>query len=744
MNIFELVGTIAINNRAANESLKDTTQKAERTGKKIREAFKSIGSATLKAGKVVVGAATAAGTAWAATVESTRDYRTDMAKLDTAFTSNGHSAENAMATYKALQAALGESDQAVEAANHLSVMCKSEEQLSKWTDICVGVFSQFGDSLPIEGLTEAANETVKVGQVTGPLADALNWVGISEENMNKKLKACRTEQERQKLLLNTLYPMYKDQAEQYRENAGSIMKANEANDNLTRAMANLGAVGEPIMTGLKNWIANMIQASVPQLDALISKFGGISSAWDTMIWPLVQSTFKVTLGMDVPPWSEIESQVKSWWSGTAKPALDGLIRHELGIELPDFQQIRNDLIAGIDGLMTPEMKASFSNIGNGLVEAFGTGTQAVNGVLTGAKDFGQWCIENRDTVKGFFEALGANAMGSAEGAVSVIGLMADAIKGLADIGVETVTGALTWTLEHGEAVGLALDAIALGLMAAAVAAHPYAAAIVAAATALGLMKEYGGEDRYDHFFDGYTDAELAKLQEYVEASRAYAQAQKAVQDALDQGEDGIRQSAAAEAAKARLEAIRKTIDDGLIGIYNSWNLGQDGYTDGMYFDVPVRVAEGSREAMQSDVSDMNLTANVKLYPDYSGMGGVTRVLGGRIAAASTTVKWNAEGAVFRRPTIFSTHAGFQGVGEAGPEAVAPIGVLEQYVANAVARQNAGMVTAMQSMLTILSQISENTAGGQQVILDSGAVVGHLAPAMDARLGTIGSRKGRGN
>lgn len=710
MNIFELAGTIAINNRDANNALKDTSQKAERAGKQIQEAFKKMGSATLKVGKVVVGTATAVGTAWAATVESTRDYRTAMAKLDTAFTTNGHSAKTATATYKALQSVLGETDKTVEAANHLAVMCENEEQLSKWTDICVGVFSQFGDSLPIEGLTEAANETAKTGAVTGVLADALNWVGISEDDFNLKLKACRTEQERQKLMLNTLYPMYKQQAEQYRENADSILKANEANDNLTRAMASLGAIGEPIMTGLKNWIADMINASVPHLDTLITKFGEIDSVWNELIWPLVQRTFKVAFGIDVP----------------------------------DFQQIRNDLIAGIDGLMTPEMKTAFANIGSGLVEAFGTGTEAVNTVLSGAKDFGQWCVDNKETVGGFFAALGANAMGNAEGAVSVIQLLADAIHGLAEIGIETVTGALQWTLEHGEEVGLALDAIALGLMAAAVAAHPYASAITAAAFALGLMKEYGGEDRYDHFFNGYSDEELANLQRYVDASREYAEARQAINDALDRGEDGMRESAAVEAAEAKLKAIKETIDDDLIGIYNSWNLGQDGYTDGMYFNVPVRAAEGSEAEMQSEVGDMNLTATVKLYPDYSGMSSVSRTLGGRLSAASTTVRWNADGAVFSKPTIFNTRAGMQGVGEAGPEAVAPIGVLQQYVASAVASQNAGMLAVLQSMLTTLNQISANTAGGQQVVLDSGAVVGQLAPAMDARLGIIGNRKGRGN
>lgn len=49
-----------------------------------------------------------------------------------------------------------------------------------------------------------------------------------------------------------------------------------------------------------------------------------------------------------------------------------------------------------------------------------------------------------------------------------------------------------------------------------------------------------------------------------------------------------------------------------------------------------------------------------------------------------SVKWNAEGAIFNKPTIFNTaNQGLQGVGEAGAEAVAPIDTLVGYVKTAV-------------------------------------------------------------
>lgn len=50
---------------------------------------------------------------------------------------------------------------------------------------------------------------------------------------------------------------------------------------------------------------------------------------------------------------------------------------------------------------------------------------------------------------------------------------------------------------------------------------------------------------------------------------------------------------------------------------------------------------------------------------------------------SVSVQWYAKGAVFDNATIIPTMYGLKGVGEAGPEAVAPVDVLQNYVAAAV-------------------------------------------------------------
>lgn len=277
MELFRLLGTIIVNNQQANEALEETADKASETGKETESTFSKISTAAGGIVKAIVGAGVALGGAWLAAVEGTREYREEMGKLDTAFQVSGHSSEVAKQTYSELNAVLGDSGQAVEAAQHLAKLTDNEKDLQTWTDICTGVYATFGESLPIEGLTEAANETAKTGELTGGLVDALNWAGISEEQFQEKLDSCTTEQERQKLIMDTLNSTYKEASDQYKETNKDVMDAQKAQERLTDAFAELGRIGEPILTAIKEKVADMVTAAGPHLEALIQKVKDIST-----------------------------------------------------------------------------------------------------------------------------------------------------------------------------------------------------------------------------------------------------------------------------------------------------------------------------------------------------------------------------------------------------------------------------------------------------------------------------------
>lgn len=262
------------------DEMRDAAQQTDKFGDEIDDAADKTDKASgklEKVGSVLKGLAVTAGAAVAAAgaalagltksfldlAEFTREYREDQAKLDAAFTTAGFTAEQAGEAYTGFYAILGEEDRSVEAVNHLAKLCSTEEELAQWTDIAAGVWATFGDSLPIEGLTEAANETAKTGTITGQLADALNWAGVNEEAFQTALDGCSSEQERAALITDTLNGLYQEAAENYKTLNGDVMEAQRAQALLTDAYAQLGAIAEPIMTTLKTMAADVLTAMIP-------------------------------------------------------------------------------------------------------------------------------------------------------------------------------------------------------------------------------------------------------------------------------------------------------------------------------------------------------------------------------------------------------------------------------------------------------------------------------------------------
>lgn len=266
----------ALNNTKADmvkiqKEIDDTSEKL----KKSKIDWESVGDTVGKVGKAIgagvaamCAAIGAAAGAFLGLAESTREARVNMGKLETGFTTAGHSAEDAKKTYTELYGILGDDGQATEAAAHLAKLTKNEKELATWTDIATGVYATFGDSLPIENLTEAANETAKTGAITGGLADALNWAGVSEDEFQASLDKCSTEQERQALITKTLNGLYSDAAEKYREVNGDIIDAQKATASLNSAMAELGAIAEPIVTKLKQLAAELLQQITPFVELI--------------------------------------------------------------------------------------------------------------------------------------------------------------------------------------------------------------------------------------------------------------------------------------------------------------------------------------------------------------------------------------------------------------------------------------------------------------------------------------------
>lgn len=295
LDLFKLFGTVIIETKDAIDALEETADKAEEASESVDD----LGSESKAAGKTTLSSllplpdkflkvATAAGavvtavgaiaTAMVSVADNTREYRLEMGKLETAFTTSGHSAEAATNTYNELYSVLGETDRSVEASQHLARLCATEEELKQWTDICIGAFASFDDSLPIEGLVEAANETAKTGQLTGVLADALNWAGVNEEDFQAKLSACTTEQERASVITETMASLYGEVGDAYKKNNADVIAATEAQEKLNAAMARWGEICEPIVTMFREGLAAAINFAADAFEYLTDPVGTAARA----------------------------------------------------------------------------------------------------------------------------------------------------------------------------------------------------------------------------------------------------------------------------------------------------------------------------------------------------------------------------------------------------------------------------------------------------------------------------------
>ena len=343
MEIFRLIGSVFVDTDKADKSLKKTDKSAEGLGSKLLSAGKAAG----KFAAGVAGAAVAAGAALVGVAETTREYRTEQGKLQAAFETSGFSAETARKTYEGLNGVLGDSGQAVEAANHLAKLTTNEKDLATWTDICTGVYATFGDSLPIEGLTEAANETAKTGALTGGLADALNWAGVNEDKFQASLDKCSTEQERQALITDTLNGLYSDAADKYREVNGAVIDANVAQDNLNNAMAGIGAAVEPFLTMGKQLLADVLEKLTPVLSSLAETVipllsGALASISETVLPIFTQAIEWVAVNV-LPLLTSALSTVGGWFD-SIKTKLD-----ESGIT---FSSVMTGVQTLFSGVMT--------------------------------------------------------------------------------------------------------------------------------------------------------------------------------------------------------------------------------------------------------------------------------------------------------------------------------------------------------------------------------------------------------
>ena len=239
------------------EEVASAADKAETSLKDAGKEASNFGD-YLKAGAIVEGSkAIISGLSNIA--DESREYMKIMGSLEISSQAAGYTAEQTASSYKTLYGVLGDDQTAATTTANLQALGLSQSQLDQIINGTIGAWATYGDSIPIDGLSEAINETVKTGNVTGTFADVLNWAGTSEDAFNEKLQAANSESERANLVLQELANQgLLSAGEAWKENNEALFENNQANADLQEQLSELGEAVMPIITAVTQGIANIL------------------------------------------------------------------------------------------------------------------------------------------------------------------------------------------------------------------------------------------------------------------------------------------------------------------------------------------------------------------------------------------------------------------------------------------------------------------------------------------------------
>lgn len=230
--------------------------------------------------KMLVGGAVVAGLkatsdAIIGIVDETEEYRKIMGTLEASSQAAGYTAEQTAESYEYLYGVLGDHQQTATTIANLQAIGLAQDDLNTMLDAAIGAWGTYGDSVPIDSLSEAINETIQTAKVTGVFADALNWAGVSEDEFNEKLAAATSQAEIQQLVIDQFtsqnLPAY---AKEWRDANEDIVAYNESQLKLDKAMGELGETLAPVAAGLKDVFAEGVYAAADAVAWLIEKIQG--------------------------------------------------------------------------------------------------------------------------------------------------------------------------------------------------------------------------------------------------------------------------------------------------------------------------------------------------------------------------------------------------------------------------------------------------------------------------------------
>ena len=149
----------------ASNAMDDLGDSAQGIGGKLSGAFDGLKGSLLGGGiaGAVSGFVQSAISGIQNLVNETMEYNKIMGTLEVSSQLSGYSAEQTAQSYNQLYAIIGDQQASATALANLQALGLSQQDLTVMIDGTIGAWAKYGDSIPIDSLSEAVNETVRTG-----------------------------------------------------------------------------------------------------------------------------------------------------------------------------------------------------------------------------------------------------------------------------------------------------------------------------------------------------------------------------------------------------------------------------------------------------------------------------------------------------------------------------------------------------------------------------------------------------